>query len=404
MKTEEYNPKVSIVIPVYNGSNFLKEAVESALSQTYKNIEIIVVNDGSNDNGATEKIAQSYGNKIRYYRKENGGVASALNFGIGKMKGGYFSWLSHDDLYEKTKIEDQINFLSLFKTDDTIVASNVRVLFSSGIKKKEYIDKKTFEYFDIFLATSASAGVNGCSLLIPKKALVENSGFNPNLPVTQDYDLWFRLKDRYKFVLLEKPLVISRRHEMQDSVLKRELMIEAGDKLHSGFLNNISYERFEKYFSDNNANIKHTWVNYSLYKTRGYRKTASIMLKIILRYYYENDIDRFYKVFNSELGVFTKPKPISTREDKRLKLHKSNNKLTSADRRTINLEYERLFNSAAKIYLIKKPPVTHKTSPSKTRIRKLARRLRESIKRDGMYLTGEKIIRKVHAKATKRRH
>jgi glycosyltransferase involved in cell wall biosynthesis len=80
--TIHFNPKVSIIIPVYNGSNFLKEAIDSAIAQTYKNIEIIVINDGSSDNGATEKIAKSYGDKIRYFKKENGGVATALNLGI----------------------------------------------------------------------------------------------------------------------------------------------------------------------------------------------------------------------------------------------------------------------------------------------------------------------------------
>ncbi|MEG2610188.1 MAG: glycosyltransferase family A protein, partial [Bacilli bacterium] len=73
------NCKVSIVIPVFNGANYLKEAIDSALAQTYKNIEIIVVNDGSNDEGRTKDIAISYGNKIRYYEKENGGTSSALN-------------------------------------------------------------------------------------------------------------------------------------------------------------------------------------------------------------------------------------------------------------------------------------------------------------------------------------
>ena len=89
----KYEPKVSIIIPVYNGSNFLAEAVDAALAQTYKNCEILVVNDGSTDDGASEKIALSYGDKVRYYLKENGGVSSVLNFAFEKMTGEWFSWL-----------------------------------------------------------------------------------------------------------------------------------------------------------------------------------------------------------------------------------------------------------------------------------------------------------------------
>ena len=105
------NPKVSIVIPVYNGSNYLKDAIDSALSQTYNNLEIIVVNDGSNDEGKTKAIAEPYGNKIIYLEKENGGASSALNLAIKKMTGDYFSWLSHDDMYYPNKISRQVEEL-----------------------------------------------------------------------------------------------------------------------------------------------------------------------------------------------------------------------------------------------------------------------------------------------------
>ena len=64
---------VSIVIPVYNGSNYLREAIDSALAQTYSPIEVLVINDGSTDQGATARIAQAYGDRIRYFEKENGG-------------------------------------------------------------------------------------------------------------------------------------------------------------------------------------------------------------------------------------------------------------------------------------------------------------------------------------------
>ena len=103
----EFQPKISIIIPVYNGSNYLKDAIDSAIAQTYKNIEIIVVNDGSNDKGRTEAIAKSYGNKIRYFHKENGGVATALNLGVREDEGEYISWLSHDDLFLPYKLDDK---------------------------------------------------------------------------------------------------------------------------------------------------------------------------------------------------------------------------------------------------------------------------------------------------------
>ena len=66
-------PLVSIIIPVYNGENYLQQAIDSALAQTYGNLEILVINDGSTDEGRTEQIALSYGDKIRYISKENGG-------------------------------------------------------------------------------------------------------------------------------------------------------------------------------------------------------------------------------------------------------------------------------------------------------------------------------------------
>ena len=79
------SPKVSVVIPVYNGAQYLHKAIDSVLAQTYDNIEIIVVNDGSNDQGATAAVCQAYEGSIRYIEKPNGGVGSALNTGIRDM-------------------------------------------------------------------------------------------------------------------------------------------------------------------------------------------------------------------------------------------------------------------------------------------------------------------------------
>ena len=167
-----FNPLVSIVIPVYNGANYVAEAIESALKQSYKNIEIIVVNDGSTDN--TEKIVKKYGDKIRYFYKENGGVASALNFGIKNMKGEYFSWLSHDDIYYPNKIERQIEELKNIDKDNILysgfelINDKSEFLYAWEIASTNEYRKLNNSFYALLLS-----GLNFCSLLIPKKAFYE---------------------------------------------------------------------------------------------------------------------------------------------------------------------------------------------------------------------------------------
>lgn len=212
------NPLVSIVIPVYNGSNFMKEAIDSALNQTYKNIEIIVINDGSNDNGETEKIALSYGDAIRYYSKENGGVATALNLGIEKMNGDYFSWLSHDDLYLPKKIELQVEAIDIDNKREVIVCKSSLIDKDKNIipspRKNSFVGRKTGKemFIDVF---NRNRGLNGCALLIPILAFEESGEFN-DLKYTQDIECWARMmiKD-YSFLFIDDILVYTRVHNEQ---------------------------------------------------------------------------------------------------------------------------------------------------------------------------------------------
>lgn len=102
-------PKVSVVIPFYNGVEWLCEAVQSVLEQTYTNLEIIVVNDGSPEN--VDQFLQKYENKVLYFKKENGGPASARNYGIDKATGDYIALLDSDDVWLPQKTELQISFM-----------------------------------------------------------------------------------------------------------------------------------------------------------------------------------------------------------------------------------------------------------------------------------------------------
>ena len=215
-------PLVSIVIPVYNGSNFIRESIESALHQTYKNIEILVINDGSNDNNKTEIICKSFGNKIRYFHKRNGGVASALNLGIDEAKGSFFSWLSHDDLFKPNKIEKQVNFFlenprakvvcSRFevidlRTNDKIVPEYPKKIFKNGVD-------------------ALNNWIDFCSILILKNCFLEVGNFDINNKTLQDFDMQLKLLTKYDIFLLDEILSIRRHHEEQgiEKILKKHLV------------------------------------------------------------------------------------------------------------------------------------------------------------------------------------
>jgi len=237
----KYNPKVSIIIPVYNGGNYLKEAIDSALNQTYQNIEVIVINDGSNDGGVTEDVALSYGDKIFYYSKLNGGVASALNFGIEKMTGEFFSWLSHDDVYILDKIKHQVEYV-LYEGWDSynIIYSDYDYIDHKGnfISKSE-LHKQKHDYFLLNLIEDYP--INGCTCLIPKIAFKIVGLFDVNLKITQDYAWWFKAyKNGYTFKYLEQVLVKSRQHDSQESKNLTPANLKEVNKLYIDYIKNLS--------------------------------------------------------------------------------------------------------------------------------------------------------------------
>ncbi len=218
-KVISVRPKVSIIIPVYNGSDYLRESISSALLQTYQNTEVIVVNDGSNDNGATREIALSYGDRIRYFEKENGGVATALNLGINIMTGDYFSWLSHDDIYNSDKVAVQMNRIIKMGSNNTkILFSDFDLINECGnhlqTVKLDSVDEVNFQ---LWLTTCNI--LHGCTLLIPKKCFDECGYFDPTLQTTQDYDMWFRLAEKFKFERIPTALLQSRQHSNQGTRL-----------------------------------------------------------------------------------------------------------------------------------------------------------------------------------------
>lgn len=220
-----HNPLVTIVIPVYNGEKYMREAIDSALSQTYPNIEIIVVNDGSED--STESIALSYGDKIKYFAKENGGVSTALNLAIANMQGEYFSWLSHDDVYALDKVATAIDALreKNLLGKKVIVYSDYRLIDAKSKCLTDVIINHSLADDKRIYALTRGL-INGNSLLIPKKAFEKYGKFNEKLLCTQDYDLWFKMSQEYEFLHIPKITIDSRYHSGQSTFTNPKVQSE----------------------------------------------------------------------------------------------------------------------------------------------------------------------------------
>jgi len=254
----EFEPLVSIIIPVYNGSNYLKEAIDSALNQTYGNLEVLVINDGSCDEGQTDQIALSYGDRIKYFSKPNGGVASALNLGIEQMLGEYFSWLSHDDMYFPDKISAQIELLSNVEDKSTIAFSGWTIIDDIGksmhqvLPLKKYTDRQ----LSISLFALLHGQINGCSLLIHRSHFERVGIFNEKLPTTQDFDLWFRIMRETNMICHPDALSMIRIHGEQGSKKTIRAHSEACDALWIDMMESLS----------ENEKIKMDGTVYQFYK------------------------------------------------------------------------------------------------------------------------------------------
>lgn len=212
---------VSIVIPVFNGARYLGEAIDSALAQSWPAIEVIVVDDGSDDGGATRRILDRYGNAIRVISKANGGVATALNAGIAAMRGSWFSWLSHDDVYDPLKIE---RYLAARReiSGPAIAFGDVDLVNERGEPRERTELTRDFQGTDGRWAV-IEGRVHGSAMLIPQVCLEACGEFDPNLPTTQDYAYWFLLARHFPFVAIRESLVKVREHADQGSHVPRHV-------------------------------------------------------------------------------------------------------------------------------------------------------------------------------------
>ena len=274
LKSKHINHLVSIIIPVYNGSDFLRPAIESTLNQTYQNIEVLVINDGSNDKNKTEEICKSFGKKIRYFYKKNGGVATALNLGIDESKGKYFSWLSHDDFYKPNKIKNQLDFIQ--KNPNVKIVSSDFAIFNQEnqkIENRKIKEKKSFtngrDVLDNWL--------DFCTFLINKECFSEVGLFDTSLKTIQDLDMQFRLVAKFPIFHIDKVLSVRREHLGQGTKTQLKLHLQELDN----YIINVFKRKGLKFFVKQNESIFSTYFNLGV-------RTMKMSCKKACKYFYLN--------------------------------------------------------------------------------------------------------------------
>lgn len=208
-------PKVSVIITTYNRGNFLKYAVDSVLSQTFQDFEIIIIDDGSTDN--TRNVVSSYkDSRIFYYYQSNKGQNPARNIGMKLSKGAYIAHLDSDDLWEKTKLEKQVRILD--KNNNVgLVYCGTRIIDSSGnfvklLKLQKYkgnVLKKLIMYNFLY---------NGSNTLFRKECLDNVKKFDESINRMTDWEFYLKLSLFYEFYSIKEYLVSYRIHGNNMSV------------------------------------------------------------------------------------------------------------------------------------------------------------------------------------------
>ncbi|SPF45817.1 Glycosyl transferase 2 family protein [Candidatus Desulfosporosinus infrequens] len=202
-------PKVSIVIPTYNHARYLRYALDSVINQSYANIEVLVIDDGSTD--GTAELVRPYRSIINYIYKENGGTPSSLNLGLSRATGKYICWLSADDMMIGEKVAKQVE---LMESDPSLGFSYTSFVVIDANGKKQYDVNSLYFSDKREMVTKLQEGcfINGSSVMMRSSALKEIGDFDESLPQAHDYDLWFRFLRRFSCGFLADPLLAYRWH------------------------------------------------------------------------------------------------------------------------------------------------------------------------------------------------
>lgn len=207
--TAERDPFISVIIPTFNRRGLLKETVESVRGQTFRDFEVIVVNDGSDDGTAEWLDAQS---DLRHLDQENSGIATSRNNGAALADGEWLAFLDHDDLWAPDKLEIQTEFIRTSPDVGLVSAKHVRLGRKHPTTRNRHWIKG-----DLLVKAFSESFIHTSSVLIRKDVFHHIGGFPAQYRFADEFDVWLKIAAAYPIAYVDDPLVFIRFHESNTS-------------------------------------------------------------------------------------------------------------------------------------------------------------------------------------------
>jgi len=225
-------PKVSICIPTYNRKDYLKETLDSVFAQTYKDYEVVIVDDGSTD--GTDEMVAGMSEPIRYFMQENAGDAAARNTLIKMAEGEYITFIDSDDLLYPDSVERLVKSVESHEGGACGYGGYIRIDENGAELPTK---QKHLPTGEITIPLFQQILVHSCGSIFPKKAMTDKCGFNSSLRVCSDYETWLELSIKYKFIAQDEPTFKRRRHGNNLSVLSFDNLLTEHNVLENFYYN-----------------------------------------------------------------------------------------------------------------------------------------------------------------------
>ena len=202
MSSKENDYKVSVIIPTLNRINTLQRAIDSVIAQSFKSIEIIVVDNGSSD-GSVNMLKKNYPT-VKLIHEHKSGVSASRNKGIMYAKNTWIAFLDSDDAWDQKKLEKQINLLHNSHDKYRLIHTN-EIWIRNGKKINQMKKHQKFGGY-IFNECLALCCISPSSVLIDRRIFDDMGLFNENLPVCEDYDMWLRICSKEEVLFIDEKL------------------------------------------------------------------------------------------------------------------------------------------------------------------------------------------------------